>query len=222
VDDKLKRRLIGAAVLVSLAIIFVPMMVEEEPIPAPPVQGTNIPPREDLTFKSQILKEEVTVPTDAPPPEPATEPAVPLVVEPPASQEPAAPPVAVAPQGKALEGTDKDRAKDREKDKAAAQPGKAAGAAATPPKAPPEQKPAAKPTHWIVQVGNYATREKAAGVAGALKAKGLEAFVESIGQPPTHRVAVGPEEERRQADALLPKVRAAAPSDEKPFVRPWP
>ena len=67
-DDRLKRRLIGAAVLASLAVIFVPMLVEEEPVPVPGSGPGGIPPREDLTFRSQVLKDEITVPTDAPPP----------------------------------------------------------------------------------------------------------------------------------------------------------
>jgi DedD protein len=214
VDDKLKRRLIGAAVLVSLAVIFVPMLVEEEPVPAPPVQGTNIPPREETTFKSQFLKEEVAVPTDAPQPEPPLEPAPPAVVEAPPPEEP---PLIAPPRPRAPETAEKEKPKE----KPAPQPVKAPEPKPAEPK-PAEPKPALKPSHWVVQVGNYGTREKANSVAGALKARGLDAFVESVGQPPTYRVAVGPEEQRKQADALVPKVRAAASGDEKPIVRPWP
>jgi DedD protein len=233
VDDRLKRRLIGAAVLVSLAVIFVPMLVEEDPVPAPPVQGTNIPPRPDLTFKSQILKEEVSVPTDAAQPEsPQTPP--PLADEPPPVEEPKpledakpveeARPAVTASRPKATDSVDKDREKPKEKPALLPAP----VAKATPPPVPapaPAVKatPPPKISHWVVQVGNYPTREKAAAVASALKGRGLDAFVENLGgQSPAFRVAVGPEEERRQADALLPKVRSAAPGDAKPFVRPWP
>ncbi len=224
-DDKLKRRLIGAAVLVSLAVIFVPMLVEEDPVPAPPVQGTNIPPREETTFKSQFLKEEIAVPTDAPPPEPPLEPAPPTVVDAPP---PEAPPPIAPPRPKAQETADREKPKEKPTPPPVAKatpppPAKAPEPKAAEPKAPePKPAPALKPSHWVVQVGNYATREKANSVAGALKAKGLDAFVESVGQPPTYRVAVGPEEQRRQADALVPKVRAAASGEERPIVRPWP
>jgi DedD protein len=225
VDDRLKRRLIGAAVLVSLAVIFVPMLVEEDSVPAPPVQGTNIPPREDLTFKSQILKEEVTVPTDAPQPEPQ-EPPPPLAAEVPPVDEPRpieeAKPVVASPRSKAPEPADKDREKPKEKP-APAPAVKATPTPAPAPAKPPEAKPVVEASHWVVQVGNYTTREKAAAVASALKSQGLDAFVENLGgKKPTFRVAVGPEEDRRQADALLPKVRSAAPGGEKPSVRPWP
>ena len=216
--------------LVSLAVIFVPMLVEEDPVPAPSVQGTNIPPREDATFRSQILKEEVTVPTDAPQPEPQ-EPPPPVAAEVPPVEEPRpveeAKPVVAVPRSKAPEPVDKDREKPKEKPVPApavkATPPSAPPLATAPEAKPPEAKPVVKTSHWVVQVGNYATREKAAAVASALKGQGLEAFVENLGgKTPTFRVAVGPEEDRRQADALLPKVRSAAPGGAKPAVRPWP
>ncbi|MGB5494691.1 MAG: argininosuccinate synthase, partial [Sedimenticolaceae bacterium] len=43
-DDGLKRRLIGAAVLASLAVIFVPMLFEEPPVRPPPLPPLPQPP----------------------------------------------------------------------------------------------------------------------------------------------------------------------------------
>ncbi len=43
-DDSLKRRLVGAIVLVSLVVIFVPMLLEEEPMISPGITTSNIPP----------------------------------------------------------------------------------------------------------------------------------------------------------------------------------
>lgn len=57
-EEPLKRRLVGAAVLASLAVIFVPMLVEERP--APPPEMPKIPPRpEAIPFASQQLSREV-------------------------------------------------------------------------------------------------------------------------------------------------------------------
>jgi DedD protein len=57
VEEPLKRRLVGAFVLVSLAVIFLPMLLED-PGPEPQLQGSNIPPLpprlRDPGFQSSI------------------------------------------------------------------------------------------------------------------------------------------------------------------------
>ena len=212
-DERLKRRLIGAAVLASLAVIFVPMLIEDEPAPGAGAPPGAIPPREDLTFKSDVLKGEIAVPTDAPPPAAVPEPTA-AVPEPPV--EPVAEPVP-APMA------------DEPPPPPVAAPAPAEKPKAPPPVAkptPPAPKPpvAAVPkiTTWIVQVGNYTTREKADGVARQLRGKGLDVFIEPIGNPAVFRVAVGPEAERRRAEALIPRIQAAVPGGNKPFIRSYP
>ena len=67
-DDGLKRRLIGAAVLASLAVIFVPMLFEEPPVRPPPLPPLPQPPPV-RDFASEMLREEVPAVTPlAPPP----------------------------------------------------------------------------------------------------------------------------------------------------------
>ena len=69
-EDSLKKRLIGAAVLASLAVIFVPMLFEEPPSRPPelPPLPQQPPPRD---FASTMLREEVPAVTPlAPRPEP--------------------------------------------------------------------------------------------------------------------------------------------------------
>lgn len=57
-DEGLKKRLIGAAVLASLAVVFVPMLFEEPP-PKPP-QLPPLPERPpERDFASEMLREEV-------------------------------------------------------------------------------------------------------------------------------------------------------------------
>jgi DedD protein len=217
VDDRLKRRLIGAAVLVSLAVIFVPMLVEDEPAPGDGKPVGAIPPRENLTFKSQVLKDEIAVPTDAPPPTPPAEPEVPphraepvpplepLADEPPAAPDQATPTAVQPPPPPAAE-------------KPKAPPESVAKVTPPPPKAP-----VAKITTWIVQVGNYSSRDKADAVAKQLRGKGLEVFVEPIGSPASlFRVAVGPEEDKKRAEVLIPRIEAAVPGTSKPFIRSYP
>ena len=83
-DDGLKKRLIGAAVLASLAVIFVPMLFEEPPARPPPLPPLpSKPPTTD--FASEMLREEVPAVT-------------PLAPRPPVEDEveQAAPPVSTA------------------------------------------------------------------------------------------------------------------------------
>lgn len=216
-DDGLKRRLIGAAVLVSLAVIFVPMLIEDEPVPGDGVPGGSIPPRENLTFKSQVLKDEIAVPTDAPPPVAGaeTEAPPPQRLDPvppvePVADEPAVPAPQVAPPAT-------EPAPD------AAEKPKTPPTPVAKPTAPAPKAPAPKITTWIVQVGNYSSREKADGVARQLRGKGLEVFIEPIGTPAAQfRVAVGPEDDRKRAEALIPRIEAAVPGSGKPFIRSYP
>jgi DedD protein len=102
-DEGLKRRLIGAAVLASLAVIFVPMLFEEPPVQPPPLPPLPKPPPTS-DFASEMLREEVPAVTPLapydPPPAVVTSPPAPYeppsaVVSPPvptmASAEPVAP-----------------------------------------------------------------------------------------------------------------------------------
>lgn len=85
-DEGLKKRLIGAAVLASLAVIFVPMLFEEPPSRPPPLPP--LPSKPPVTdFASEMLREEVPAVTPLAP--------KPVAVEPP---EAVAPPVEPAPQ----------------------------------------------------------------------------------------------------------------------------
>jgi DedD protein len=230
VDETLKRRLIGAAVVVSLAVIFVPMLVEEAPVPDPRIEGSNVPPRENLTFKSSLLKDEV-VPTDAAPPNgaPAEAAAPPVAVAPAPDVKPAV--AAAADAGEAAA----DAASEAMPPKDPAKPTEPAAPVRQPPVSPatgqvakvtPTQpaKPIPKLTAWVIQVGNYSSRDKADAMAQPLRAKGLETFVEPIdeGGKVVYRVSVGPEVDRKRAEGLLPRVEAAMGGKDKPFIRSYP
>ena len=55
VDEGLKKRLIGVTVLVSLVVIFVPMLLQNEPVIEKGIDRTNVPPRPEGEFTSRIL-----------------------------------------------------------------------------------------------------------------------------------------------------------------------
>jgi len=69
-----------------------------------------------------------------------------------------------------------------------------------------------KRTGWAVQIASYATSSRAQRVAEELKGKGFEAFVMPFktGDKTLYRVRVGPEEDRKAAEADAAKLRAAS------------
>lgn len=56
-DERLKRRLVGAVVLVSLAVIFLPMLLEERQGREVRIETSNIPPKPEVDeeFHSRVL-----------------------------------------------------------------------------------------------------------------------------------------------------------------------
>ncbi len=86
-DERLKRRLVGAVVLVSLAVIFLPMLLEERQGRDVRIEASNIPvkPPLDEEYQSKILPlpddeplipplslSDLDTPTSAPPVPPGT------------------------------------------------------------------------------------------------------------------------------------------------------
>ena len=54
-DEGLKKRLIGATVLVSLVVIFVPMLLEDEPVLSTDLEENIIPEKSNEDFSSKLL-----------------------------------------------------------------------------------------------------------------------------------------------------------------------
>lgn len=68
IDDTLRHRLVGAAVLAALGILLIPVLLDDSGRTDRPIRDTNIPPRPAEEFSSRII------PLDAEPPPPAFEP----------------------------------------------------------------------------------------------------------------------------------------------------
>jgi DedD protein len=56
--EDLRKRLIGAAVLVSLAVIFIPMLLEKETVIDSSIYSSNIPQRDTPAFNQTELSEQ--------------------------------------------------------------------------------------------------------------------------------------------------------------------
>lgn len=205
-----KKRLIGAVILVLLAVIFVPMLVEEEAlrVPEPAIAIPEEPDFEREFSPTEVFLEPAEVPLadgvglqleadyeyadDAAPdllPPPTEQPVVDAPA-PPAGRSVPPPPV-VAPVAKTPV---------------------AVAQRSTPPDGP----------GWVVQVASLASASGAAGEEKKLRGLGFSAFIEKadVAGRTWFRVRVGPEGDRRAANVLLSKLKQRGYP--KAFVKQYP
>ncbi len=190
-DINLKQRLVGAIVLVSLAVIFIPLILDGRDQAVNYITKSNIPPKPERDFVSRIIP---LNPSPVPKPE---------VLEPDVIPEP----VAVKPEAKP----------EPVKEKAAAKP---KTVAKPEPEVVAKPKTVARPktglSAWAVQVGSFGSKKNAYALRDKLRKQGFSAFVDTLynKDTPSFRVRVGPEIKRERADALqarLTKVMKAKP-----------
>ena len=211
-DRSLKERLIGAAVLVLLAVLVVPELLSGRKATTAPV--ADEPGGRELRTYTIELNGTSTLATPAAdgsmsrPIEPA---ATPLAVErpsPPPAQPPAtrpqpapdtAPPAAKAAPPRASTPAPK-----------ATSEGPAP--APVPREATPDTAPGSAPARgtWSVQVGAFGSAESARKLVRDLQADGYRAYVSPLQRngKTLHRVRVGPEPAKTAADALSGRLKS--------------
>jgi len=199
-DEVLKARLIGAAVLVAIAVLLIPELLSGRKTVEPVAEEAG--PRGSRTFTielgggaGQSVRTPTTVtPTPEPLPSaptpaatvaaPVTEPATPVETAPPPAE------VAAAPV-------------EREP---------VPPPAAAPTVAKPTPPPASAPSRggWAVQVGAFGSADTAAKLVRDLSGAGYRAFVSPVarGGKTLHRVRVGPEAEKVDAEQLAGRLKA--------------
>lgn len=200
-DQKLKQRLLGTAVLVSLVVIFLPMLFTEEieeideqewVIPDAPKQfENNILPLPTKPLEIEALPGEPEVR-----PSPETDAATLEREE--AAPEPdkrAQPQSQAKPVEPAVTASPKANAKKRQTT-TLAQPKSTTG----------------KRSHlsaWIIQVGSFSQKKNAAAFKNKLREAGFSAFIEPLSaQSGTmYRVRVGPELDKKRAAAKLAQLK---------------
>lgn len=207
-DETLKKRLVGATVLVSLVVIFVPMLLDDEPMVESGITETNIPPKPAQDFSSRVIPaedEELSIPPLSQRPEivPLTPPPAPAPT--PETPEPTAP----------VEQTAVPTVAENE---------------APPVQAPPVEKPQpVQPREglaaWVIQVGSFSNRENAEKLVETIRNMKYAAFMEqaAVDGKTLFRVMVGPEVDRKLADQMLVKLNKDIKSlDLKGRVRSYP
>lgn len=224
-DDRMKKRLVGAAILVSLFVIVMPMVLDSSRLEPAEEGASPIPPAPTKAFPGHLLRlDEVSSPLTPPPvlPEvgaPFEEPTEPLPppdivpdLPPPGKAGKGAKPAApeVAPSGKASKVAKADAPE-------VAAPGKGAGPDATDAAPPVEARVGL--AAWAVQLSSFANAANAVALRDALRGRGFVAFVETAPDKTT-RVYLGPE--LQKASAVSAQQRLARDLGIKGVVVPYP
>lgn len=197
-DQMLKQRLIGAIVIISLAVIFIPMILEGPDDELSP-RTQDMPPPPTIDYQAEV---ELPVPAESP--EPAESPAA-AVTEP----EVSAIPEPSAPQPEAVTSQAEAPVKQPEPVESA-KTIKPAVVKQPPPKAPPKTTtgPAIIQGAWILQAGSFSQQANALSLRDRLKKSGYQASVQDSKGAEGHvyRVLIGPVNDRQAAEKLRDKL----------------
>ncbi len=177
-NEQVKQRLVGAVVLVSLAVIFIPMLLDGGDDSSMSRYGSNIPPKPDFDF------EPLEIPLQSIEPVAVDRPRV-IDKPEPAEAEPPKPAVTKPVQSKPVEAPKTVTTKPTTS----------------------TAKPAATgdPVTWVVQVGSFSQSDNALALRDKLRKNGFTAFVEKYRDKgkTSYRVRVGPELKRETAEKHL-------------------
>ncbi|MFO1493711.1 MAG: SPOR domain-containing protein [Lysobacterales bacterium] len=216
-DDALRQRLVGAAVIIALAVIFVPMLLDtpQQPVGTQQVD-LSIPPREESGLETRRLPLDPN--TTAPQPSseaplPAADRDVAEPVQAPAeggvaavSDTPPVTPPAAAPTPKPLPpaAAPANPPAPRPSSTPPAQTPKPTPPVATPAPAAPTLPAPAQGGRYVAQFGSYAERANAETLVRDLAKVGVPAIIEALpsaGGRTLHRVRSKPYATRTEADA---------------------
>jgi len=183
-ETNIKVRLVGATVLVSLAVIFIPMILDGRETSEVEITESNIPPKPERDYISKIIPLTPTV-----------------------AVKPVTTPKLVVKKGLSAQVTpEKVDSPKLVKQKKAQKT--AAVKTASPVKSKPVQKLRPGLNAWAVQVGSFSSKKNAYALEQKLRKKGFTAFVDTIyvKDIASFRVRVGPEVKRESAESIRKKI----------------
>ena len=189
-ERRLKERLIGAAVLVLLAVIFIPMLLNDTTEYNSEITSTNIPSRPEDEFSSRV------VPLNHTPPE----------------QKQALPEDAGAGETENGEKVS-DTGPSPPLEEVTEPVETPAGGGESDTAAPPDKNMGVQA--WIVQLGSFSSEKNAQNLNERLRKQGFTAFVEPLKQKTStiYRVRVGPELLRSDAEEIRNKIKTVIKMD---------
>jgi DedD protein len=214
-DRALKERVIGAIALVAIAVLVVPVFLDGPSSEAEIVsESVTLPGQNEQSRKRQTIVLERD--RDQPVPAPgsrnlqATTAAEKLAADDAARQAAAAAAQPEPPAGRqalAPEENQPEPARQASKTEAAATVvAKAEAKTVTPAPAAPESTTGM----WAVQLGSFSNQANAERLAAGLRKRGYAAFLSQLGTSSgaLHRVRVGPQKDRENAEAVAGKLNA--------------
>lgn len=209
-DQQIKERMVGAAVLVLAAVIFIPMLLSgpsQQRIDSAsdaygertrsPSDGAQAP-ASDAKFSSRI------VPINAPSSESGIDPEQTRS----AIRTSASPPGSLAPSRALVRSRSEPASGSSALTQSASKP--AAKASTTVLKSSERAAKTDAVRNWVVQLGSFASARNARALRDRLKSKGYKAFARSseIGAQTVTRVYVGPDASREQAQQRVGRLLA--------------
>ena len=201
-ERALKERIIGAIVLVAVAVLVVPVFLDG-PVDESAVvsERINLPGQGgDDGVRTVVLDRDRSEPVPAAPmPARQSEPEA-TVAEPPPRQVSLPEPVPNPPP-------------DDSEPEAQSAPATLPEPAASSPEPAPEREPATRSTTgmWAVQLGSFSNEANAERLAADLRQQGFAAFLSktTTEQGELHRVRVGPQRDREAAETMLARLERA-------------
>jgi len=187
-DKALKQRLVGASVLIVLAVVVLPMLFSGQSVNPQESRSIEVPPSpEELSFETRRfpLGEQAGTPT--------------------ANSVPRQEPRVSAPEQVA--GQEEDESPS------SPEPGASEPVAATPPAEPSPLTPPETSGRYLVQVASFSTTSNANRLAARLREDDMAVLLDSIDAAvgTLHRVRVGPFDEIGDADDAMARIRARTP-----------
>jgi len=172
-DQKLKQRLTGAIILVSLAVIFIPVILEGPDNDWLP-RSHSIPEPPQLEYRTPVE--------------------VPLPITP--------PPMFVDATGERPEAAGTDQTLPAEPEQPVAAPSASDKQPVAPGGTLPSRETTIPSGAWVIQVGSFSQQKNALGLRDRLTAAGYAARTQAVaqGSDRVYRVLVGPFERRETAE----------------------
>lgn len=215
-DNKFKRRLVGGLVLIALAVIIIPLLLDFRKDYDRVIKGTNIPPKPD-DFRVEVMPLTLPEQVSTLPPSPSTTEATTESDEEVDNDPPEAPSSDAPEQTAAPEIPADPPVQTPAPVMPVVTPPKAAVTEPPPkPATPPEvKKPAnvaksVEATGWVVQLGSFSSKQNAEELRDLMQRKGYRPFIDSVkvdGQL-SHRVRIGPMEKKSGAEAIRDRLAA--------------
>lgn len=190
-ERALKERIIGAVILVSVAVLLVPVFLD-----GPPSEAEIVSQSVALPGQAAQKTQTIVLDRDREEPVPSTQSSRPADQQSEAQAQESAPsprPVAQTPLPKPVEQPREEPPEQEQK------------------KPEPVETATSTTGMWAVQLGSFGNQQNAERLAAELRKQGFAAFLSKLmtSSGELHRVRVGPQKDRESAEAMAQRLQSA-------------